>query len=139
MKTFLVFTLSLLSFNALATCPTFESLYTKCTSSSGFIIDSIATKSRSPFYSFIMTSGTLRSRVNIVTDGEPRDITIQTQDGSEASYSERAYCEEGKLMVVRSSEETTDTDERVYEAHPGHLRISHSQNGSLKDVINCHL
>lgn len=139
MKTFLVFTLSLLSFSALATCPTFESLYTKCSSSSGFAIDSISTKSRPPFYSFVMLSGTLRTRTTIVTDGEPRDITIQTQDGSEATYSEEAYCEEGKLIVIRSSEETTDTDERTYEAHEGHLKISHSQNGHLKEIVNCHL
>lgn len=137
MKTFLIF--SLLSFNAIATCPQFGLLYSNCSSASGNRIDSVLTKSRHPYYSFIFRSGEVRSRYTIVTDGEPRDITIQTQDGSESYYSERAYCEDGKLSIIRLKEDTQETEKRVFEAGQDYLKIYHTQNGSLKDVITCHL
>ena len=137
MKTFLIFTLSLLSLNALATCPEFAPLYTQCTSTTDSKIDSIATRSRVPFYSFIITSGATRTRYNIVTDGEPRDVTIQTQDGSETTYIEKASCADGKLVVIRTSEESQDIEQKVYESGTDYLKIHHSHNGSLKSVVSC--
>lgn len=126
------------SFNLWGACPEFHPTYSQCFSTRGSAIDSISTKMRPPFYSFTLTRGQHRKRYTVVTDGEPRDITIQTQNGSEATYSERAYCLEGKLITVRTREDVEEIDEKVYESEDGILKIHHSVNGSSYDSISCH-
>lgn len=138
MKTWIFITSTFISFNVLGSCPQFEQTYNKCSTTSGRIIDSITTKTKPPFYRFSINSGGVISRHTVVTDGEPRDVTIQTQDGSEATLIERAHCEGNKLFVTRTSEESKDVEQRVYESEIDHMKLSYIFNDEITEIIKCH-
>ena len=135
MKKFLALSL-FLSFAATAACPEFKSLYNNCHSTSS-IIEFISIKAQNPFYKFTFHSQNGNYRMYVVTDGELRDVTIQTQDGSEANYSEVSSCEDGRLKVVRTDEITAVSEETMFETSANRLMVTTYSNGVVKNQTTC--
>lgn len=75
--------------------------------------------------------------MNFVTDGSPRDITIQTQDGSEATYIETASCAYNQLTVLRSSEEDSKVEETIFTPYEDKLEVKFLVDGALKNTTRC--
>lgn len=135
MKKFLALSL-LLSFSATAACPEFERLYNNCHSTNG-AIEFISIKAQNPFYKFTFHSQNGNYRMYVVTDGELRDVTIQTQDGSEANYSEVSSCEDERLKVIRTDEVTAISEETVFEPSAGQLMVTYFSKGVVKNQTTC--
>lgn len=134
MKKFLALSL-FLSFTAGAACPEFKELYNNCQSSTG--VNYISIRAKEPFYKFTFHSENGNYRMYVVTDGELRDVTIQTQDGSEANYSETSSCAEGRLTVVRTDEVTAISEETVFVPTANELSVSNYTNGVIKNRMTC--
>ncbi len=125
-----------LSFSAVAACPKFERLYNNC-HSSGDAVEFITIKAQEPYYKFTFHNQNDNYRMYVVTDGELRDVTIQTQDGSEANYSEVSSCIDGRLSVVRTDEVTAISKETVFESSYGQLIVTNSTNGVINNQTTC--
>lgn len=139
MKTFIASSLLLGTTTVIASCPQFAQHYMNCESSDPTqTVSSIFIKVREPFYKFSFVSDQGTRRMNIVTDGSPRDVTVQTQDGSESTYVETASCADGVLKVLRTSEESSSTEETVFNPSASSLKVTFYADGSLVNKITCY-
>ena len=125
----------LVSFSAMARCPEFASQYRKCQSTNKIL--AFAVKAKEPFYkfTFVRESGTFRQYV--ITDGELRDVTIQTQDGTETNYIESASCSGNELKVTRIMDESFRKEETIFSPSEGQLDIQEFANGILTHQTKC--
>lgn len=129
----------LIAGTAFAGCPSFSPLYHHCDSSNPeYSIEEIRVRSREPYYNFSFWNQGISRRLNVVTDGEPRDITVQTQDGSEATYSETSSCNGNKLIVLRTSEESSLKEETHLVSEGDYLKVHHFIDGVLQNITRCH-
>ena len=138
MKKILAASLILSSISTYATCPEFAPHYVACESTDQLIIESVKVRNRDAFHHFSLIGKSGSRRINLVTDGEPRDITVQTQDGSSSNYIEVAVCAENKLLLTRTNEENDTREETAFAPTPGGLAIHHYVNGEMASVTTCH-
>lgn len=125
----------LLSFPAYSACPEFKQIYRECVSTND--VEMMAIKAREPFFRFTFHRSTGNYRMYIITDGELRDVTIQTQDGEEANYSEISSCPNGELKVKRISEDRKSTEETVFSSTSNQISVLRYLNGIVQDKTTC--
>lgn len=125
----------LFSFPVFSACPDFQQIYRECVSTNN--VEMIAVKAREPFYRFSFHRTNGNHRMYIVTDGELRDVTIQTQDGQEANYSEISSCENGELKVKRTSEDRKAVEETIFKPVANQISVSRYLNGIVQDKTTC--
>lgn len=125
----------LVSFSAMARCPEFASQYRKCQSTDKIL--AFAVKAKEPFFklTFVKESGTYRQYV--ITDGELRDITIQSPDGTETNYIESARCEGSDLKITRIMDDSLRREETLFSPSENQVHIQEYANGILTHQTTC--
>lgn len=134
MKKFIALSL-LFSFSAQARCPAFASQYRNCQSTNK--IQAIAVKAKEPFFKFTFVRESATFRQYVITDGELRDVTIQTQDGNETNYRESASCSGKDLKVTRTMDDSLRKEETVFSPSEGQVDIQEFTDGILTHQTTC--
>lgn len=140
MKKIIAAALLLGTTSALASCPTFATSYKNCVSTSNLqSVDSVRVLVKDQFYRFTLVTKHGSRRINIIADGEPRDQTIQTQDGSEVTYTDTASCSENQLTLTRTVEESSYLEQMVFSSDDHGMTVSTYKDGALINRTRCYL
>ncbi|MCM2351664.1 MAG: hypothetical protein NDI69_16725 [Bacteriovoracaceae bacterium] len=132
--------LLLTSLSAWASCPTFKSQYQECHSRSrisAFQVSSVEVSERSPYYRFLLKTKDSSKHLKFVADGEIEEISMQTADGSDLTYTQRAYCADQKLHLEIRSEENFGKESYIFSSSHGDLLIKIYLNSILINEVHC--
>ena len=140
-KTFLTaVALVIMSTSALAECPSFEAQYEECSSRSrisAFQISKVSVRERIPYYRFLIKTPSGFKHLKFVADGEPEEITIQTNEGSELTYTQKAYCLDNKVHLDVMSEENFGKESYEFSTVGSDLKIGIFLNNIMINEVNC--
>lgn len=140
-KTFLTaVALVIMSSSALAECPSFKVQYEECRSRSrisAFQISEVSVRERIPYYRFLIKTPSGFRHLKFVADGEPEEITIQTNEGIELTYTQNAYCSKNKVHLDVISEENFGKESYEFSANNGDLKIKMFLNNIMINEANC--
>lgn len=140
-KTFLkAVALIISSASVWAECPSFKAQYEECRSRSrisAFQISKVSIRERIPYYRFLINTPSGFKHLKFVADGEPEEVTVQTSEGSELTYTQTAYCSNNKVHLDVMSEENFGKESYEFSTVGSDLKIKMFLNSIMINEANC--
>lgn len=138
MKFVLLTVLLTSSISAFSQCPTFKPHYVRCENSQRhYTTTEIIVRAQEPYFDFYFISKNAHTRLSLIANGEPHDVTIQNQEGDQTHYIQIATCTDKSIHLTRIVEDDVIKEEVTFTPHRGGLLVENRTNGILMNMTNC--